>query len=359
MNNWIFDKNAENNLKSLLSIHSPSSMEMQTANLLRNAWKQLGLDVKTDVLGNVYGTLNPDKKFTVAIVAHMDVVSIQVTKILDNGLLLFRRLGTSLYSLIGREICIITGNKTVQGVIGYDPLERSFSEKSLLDDDLWIDIGVESKEEALSFVSIGDFAVYEPHYNRIGANKICSTGLDNRIGLFVAMEAMKLICKKSLNISVCIIGSVQEEIGLRGAQVIGNNQSINACIVTDVDYATDIITNKDKQIGELILGKGIGLCRKADNNIVLQAIIKDVASNNNIPYQINLGRNIHGGTDATSLQLQMSGIATTNISIPCRYMHSPNEICDTRDVEYAVNLLAKSIEYIDSQNKQTFIPGID
>lgn len=359
MSNWKFDKNAEVNLKKLLTIQSPSSMEMQTALSLRNNWRELGLDVKTDLLGNIYGTLNPSKNFTIGIVAHMDVVSIQITKILDNGLLLFRRIGSSLYSLIGRKVSILSQKGNILGVIGYDPLKQNCSDKLLQDEDLWLDIGVESKTEALALIEIGDFAVYEPHYCRIGENKICSSGLDDRIGLFIATEVLKEIVQKSLDISICIIGSVQEEIGLRGAQIIGNNKQMDACLIIDVDYATDIPTNIDKQIGELILGKGIGLCRKSDNNKILQSLIKDVAENKKRSYQINLGRNISGGTDAATLQLQLSGIATTNISIPCRYMHSSNEICDIRDVEAAVNILISSIEYINGQNKLDFTPKVN
>jgi endoglucanase len=356
---WKFNNNIENQLTSLLNICTPSSMEMQTAEFLRNDWKKIGLYVKTDVMGNVYGILNPTSNFTIGLVAHIDVVSIQITKVLDNGLLLFRRIGTSLCSLIGKRVYIVSGSSIIQGIIGYDPLDGKLFERALSDEDLWIDIGTESKKESLTYVNVGDFAVYEPHYNRIGRHKICSAGLDNRIGVFIAMEIMKWFSRQPSGISLCTVGSVQEEIGLRGAQIIGNNTKMDVCFVIDVDFATDIITNKDKQTGELILGKGVGLCRKADNNIVLQSIIKDVAGRNSLPCQINLGRNIYGNTDAASLQLQGSGIPVANISIPCRYMHSSNEICDIRDVECAVNLLIRCIEHIDKQGKRSFIPGID
>ncbi len=99
--------------------------------------------------------------------------------------------------------------------------------------------------------------------------------------------------------------------------------------------------------------------RKADNNIVLQQIVQNVAKENGLPYQISLGRRIYGGTDASVLQLQQNGIAIMNINIPCRYMHSASEVCDIRDIETTVNLLIKAIDQIAILNKKSFIPGID
>lgn len=360
MDKWKFDDRAEVQFKNILDIYSPSSREMQLASYIRQKWELLNkVNVKTDVLGNVYGTLNPQNDLTIALVAHLDTVCIQITKVLENGHLLFRRVGTQLYSLIGKRVMVITKNDKVEGVVGFDPLIRNVPEQGLVDDDLWIDIGTESKEESLSLVSIGDFAAYRSHYERMKGHKICSAGLDNRIGLFIILETLNWFAVHGTNLSICAIGSVQEEIGLRGAQVLGNNVKMDACIIVDVDYATDIPTSRDKMIGSLQLGKGAGICKRADNNIVLQSLIMDVADEKEFPYQVNLGRNIHGGTDGDVIQLQLSGIATANVSIPCRYMHSSNEICDIRDVESVTNILISCIQKIEQQNKKSFIPGID
>jgi endoglucanase len=359
MKHWTFNEKAEQTLKAFLNICSPSSMEMQTAGFLRREWSRLGFDVKTDVLGNVYGTINPHEEFTLSVVSHIDVVSVQITKVLDNGMLLFRRVGTQLCSLVGQRVTVISGGREITGIIGFDTLAHDNPGKELSEDDLWIDIGASSEDEAHELIHIGDFAVFQPGYSRMGADKICASGLDDRIGLFIINEVMKQLARQKLNIAVCAVGSVQEEIGLRGASVIGSNKRIDACIVVDVDFATDIPAGKDKILGQLMLGKGVGICKKATNNPVLQSLIVEFAGEQKYPCQINLGRNIRGGTDADALQTQLSGIATANISIPCRYMHSANEVCDIKDVESAVNLMVNFIQMIDKSNRRSFIPGID
>lgn len=356
---WNFDEVAKKNFTALLNLYSPTSMEVETASLLREEWNQLNLDVSTDVMGNVCGKINKGSNFTLALVSHMDVVAVQITKIMNNGLLLFRRLGTQLYSLIGKRILIRSSNRTIEGVIGFEPLNRNVPENGLVDDDLWIDIGVSSQSEAADLVDIGDLGVYLPHFEKIGPNKICAAGLDDRVGVFIEMEVIKWCVKHEINISVCAIGTVQEEIGLRGAGIVGQNHKIDACIVLDVDFATDTLSSRDKMLGELHLGKGVGFNRKADNNPVLQSLVINVANELNIPYQVTLGRNIYGGTDAGVLQLQKGGIATTNINIPCRYMHSSNEMCDKRDIESAVNLLIGLISKLESMDEKNFIPGIN
>jgi endoglucanase len=359
MKNWNYNNESEQWLKSLLNICSPSSMEIQTADFIRREWTKLGLAVKTDVMGNVYGRLNPDRDFTIALVAHTDVVAVQISKALDNGLLLFRNIGAPPCSLAGQRVTVFSGDKETVGVIGYDALMPNYTEKALTEDDLWIDIGASSKTEALKQVSIGDFAVFHANFSMLGTDRICSAGLDDRIGVFILNEAMKQLAGQQLNLSVCAVGSVQEEIGLRGAAVIGSNQKIDACIIVDVDFATDIPNGKGRMTGELALGNGVGVCKKANNNPVLQSLIIDVAKKTDIPFQINLGRNIKGGTDAEVLQTQLSGIATANISIPCRYMHSASEVCDIKDVESAVNLIINVIREIDGSGKRSFIPGIN
>ena len=133
---------------------------------------------------------------------------------------------------------------------------------------------------------------------------------------------------------------------------------LDACLVIDVDYATDIPTPHEDQMGRLWLNKGVGLHRKADNNPVLLQQFVETAKINEIPYQISVGRSIAGGTDSCVLQLTGRGVATLNINIPCRYMHSPIEICHRADIEAAINLIIESINRMAEMKNITFIPGV-
>lgn len=359
MSAWKFGNEEEQRLKEMLDIAAPTSYEVLMGNYLRETWRALRLDVSTDVLGNVYSSLPGTVPIHIGLVAHMDTITIQISKVMPNGMLLFRSINLSPYVLLGQRVDIVSQKGFIPGVIGFDPTSQYGQPKGLTEEDLWIDIGTNSAQNSLSRIEIGDFAILQRQYTRIGESCICGTGIDDRIGLFILSECMSWFAIHRLPLYLHAISSVQEEIGLRGASAIIHNQHLDACFVVDVDYATDTLIPHENQLGELYLGKGAGMNRKADNNIVLQRLVRKVADKQGLPYQISLGRHIYGGTDATAIQLQMGGIATMNINIPCRYMHSAVEICNIQDVENVINLLIATIEHIAESNKKSFIPGID
>lgn len=359
MSNWKFNNEAEGQLKKMLSIASPFSSEIPIGNYLREIWSSLNCDVSTDVLGNVYASVSGITPIHIGLVAHIDTVGIQITKITSCGMLLFRSIGINPYALLGQSVEILTTKGIIVGVIGFDPISQHRTSQGIVEEDLWVDIGTCTKEESSSMVEIGDYAVLKGEYERIGNSYIKSSAIDNRIGLFIINECLRWFSSKGSPLYLHVIGSVQEELGLRGASVIASYKLLNACFIIDVDYATDTLTSHENQLGRLVLGEGVGFHKKADNNIVLQRITKEVANKKNLPYQICLGRRIYGGTDASAIQLQIGGIATMNINIPCRYMHSASEICNIQDVEVAVNLLIETIYQIAELDKKSFIPGID
>ncbi len=359
MTTWKFDSEAENRLKELLIVAAPTSYEVMMGNYLRKIWTAQGFTVLSDVIGNVYASLHGTAPIHIGLVAHIDTIAIQVTKVLSNGTLAFRSLGIMPQVLVGQKVRILSKIGFVKGIIGFDPMCQYNISKGITDEDLWIDIGTDSSQDSLLQISIGDFAVLQNQYLRINDKRISCSGIDDRIGLFIINECMSWFAAKGAPLCLHAVGSVQEEIGLRGASVVGSQQHLDACFVLDVDFATDTTASYENLLGELYLGKGTGMHRKADNNIVLQQIVQNVAKENGLPYQISLGRRIYGGTDASVLQLQQNGIAIMNINIPCRYMHSASEVCDIRDIETTVNLLIKAIDQIAILNKKSFIPGID
>ncbi|MCD8176564.1 MAG: hypothetical protein LUE98_03715 [Tannerellaceae bacterium] len=359
MPNWKSTNEVEEQLKKMLSIASPYSGEIPIGNYLREVWSSLNCDVSTDVLGNVYASLAGRTPIHIGLVAHIDTVGIQITKITSCGMLLFRSIGISPHVLLGQTIEILSAKGIIVGVIGFDPTSQYDGSRGFMEKDLWIDIGTSTKEESSSMVEIGDCAVLKGEYVHIGKSNIKSSAIDNRIGLLIITECLRWFSSKSSPLHLHVIGSVQEELGLRGASVISNHKQLNACFIVDVDYTTDTLISHENQLGKLVLGKGVGFHKKADNNIVLQRIAKEVADKKNLPYQISLGRRIYGGTDASAIQLNRGGVATMNINIPCRYLHSASEICNIQDVETAVNLLIEMICMIAELNKNSFIPGID
>ena len=254
---------------------------------------------------------------------------------------------------------VFTNKGVVDGVIGFDPTSQYGQPKGLIDEDLWMDIGASDYKDACTKVQIGDLAVFYPRLSTMGDNILFGTAIDDRIGLFVMNECLRWFSKHQAPVNLKFIGSSQEEVGLRGSSIIASNTALDVCIVLDVDYATDTPTPHENQMGALLLGKGVGIHIKSDVNPVLRRIAIEVADANKIQYQLSLGRFIYGGTDSTALQIQRNGIATLNLNIPCRYMHSPIEMCDKGDVESCTRLLIALIEELGRSGQESFIPGID
>lgn len=358
-NMWTFNNEALNNLSSLMAIVSPSMEEIDMATFLRKYWQENHLEVETDVLGNLYSCQKGTKDINIAICSHMDTVAIQITRILPNGMLQFRRIGLNPHVLLGQRLKIKTANGLIDGVVGFDPTSQYGQPKGLIEEDLWIDIYAKSQAEAEEIVDVGDLAVINYGLMPTMNDYLCGSSLDNRIGLFILNECVKVFANNKIPVNLHFIATAQEEVGLRGSSVIAAQNKYDACIVIDVDYATDTLTPHDNQMGVLKLGKGVGLQKKADNNSVLRRIAIEVANQKNIPYQVSLGRFLYGGTDSSTIQLTGRGVATLNLNIPCRYMHSPIETCHKKDVEAAINLLIGIIDQIGRKNISTFIPGLD
>lgn len=357
---WKFTKNKEDILLSFINIASPYMEEVPMASQLRQLWQHSNVKIDTDVMGNVRASLQGAKSIDVGLIAHMDTTCVQISKILPNGFLRFRSIGIKPHVLLGMPMQVITSTGVVLGLIGFDTLSQQELCKSGTEyNDLWLDIGASNFDEASEIVKIGDFAVFKPQFNIINEQYISASGIDNRIGLFVINECLQWFAQIGAPLNLHFIGSVQEEIGSRGATVCTATQPLNVCFVIDTDHATDTLISHENQMGELRLGSGVGIHKKADNNPVLQQLVCECAKRNHIPIQMSLGRFVYGGTDSSILQLQSGGIATLNINIPCRYIHSPIELCHKSDIENVINLLITTIYEIGDNNKSSFIPGLD
>lgn len=361
---WQFDQVALQRFEELIDIASPSTEETGMANTLRGWWQEYAGDIITDVMGNVHTAIfakdrRNGQRLNLGVVAHMDTVAVQVTNILPNGMLQIRPIGLQPYTLLGQPMKVLTNNGVISGVIGFDPTSQYGQPKGLVIDDLWLDIGASKSDDARQLVEVGNLAVLEPRIVEMGNNYLCGAGIDDKIGIFVLNECMNWFAEHSVPVNLHFIGTVQEELGLRGANTAISNLALDACIVIDVDYATDTPASHENQMGSLSLGKGVGLHAKADNNPVLRRIAKEVAAKEQIPYQMTLGRFTYGGTDASPLQIQNGGVATLNVNIPCRYMHSPVEMCHKSDIESAIRLIISLVEELGTHQQTSFIPGID
>ncbi len=355
------DKNALKFFESLLSTVGPSGFEEEPAGVFRDYLGKFCDRVDTDVLGNTIGVLNGQAPFRVMLSGHYDEIGFQVVYINEEGLIYFRpNGGIDKLNVPASEVEIRTARGIIPGVIGKKPihlLKAAERERVVELDDLWIDIGAENKAEAEQMVAVGDPIALKRNVRFMGSNRVMSKGLDDRVGAFVVAETMRALAQRKLAVGVYGVGSVQEELGLRGATTSCFAIDPAVGFAIDVGFATDLPDIPKKMLGDIRLGAGPELGRSADNNPVLGKRLREVAARHRIPYQETAAHRASGGTDAATIQMTRSGVATALLSIPNRYMHSPVEICDLRDVDAAVKLLTETIAGFSGTER--FRPGLD
>lgn len=347
--------------KSLLMTCSPVAHEFELQEMVKDFLKDILCyeQVSTDSLGSVIGQIHPDSDFQILVTAHADEIGMQVVSITAEGMIKFRKLGgIDVHSLYGHHVAILTSDGSrIKGVVQRNPRLVNESEQgyTIRTSELWIDVGAESSEDLKGCINPGDYISFEPDVVELLNGRIVSKGIDDKVGVFCVLKAAQLLMEAGVKIGVSFVTTVQEEIGQRGVMPIVNRVHPNLAFVVDVDYAQDF----SQGIGGVVLGRGTVLTMNADNNMKLSNLVRNVADLSNISYQLSIGTSVSGCTDAETIQRAGLGVATLNVSIPCRGMHSHAEICDIHDVISAVNLIVESIVQIDRQQITDFSPSMD
>lgn len=348
-------------LEKLMRCSGPSGYEIETAGAYREYLGKFADETYTDVMGNTFGVLNRKAEFRVMLAGHYDEIGFQVVYISEEGLLYFRANGgIDKLTVPGLEVEVLTAAGRVRGVIGKKPIHLcSPKERDTPAElsDLWIDIGAADRADAAKIVKVGDPVAFPSNFRRLGDYRIMSKGMDDKIGAFVVAETLRELSKRKLKVGVYCVGTVQEELGLRGAITSSFAVAPKVGFAVDVGFTTDIPDVQKKLLGEIKLGEGPELTNSADNNIVLGRLIRKIADKRKIRYQETVAHRASGGTDTAQIQLAHTGVATALVSIPNRYMHSPVEICDLRDVEGAIAILTETIASFTG--RESFIPGVD
>lgn len=351
-------------LEEFLTASGPSGFEFEQAAVFRAYLSKYTKNIEVDNLGNSVARLNPDAKFQVMLAGHYDEIGFQVVNVMDEGLLSFRPVGgIDPLTLPGSQVEILTDSGRIPGVIGRKPIHlQTPDERKTVPEikSMWIDIGAESKADAQKLVKVGDPVSFRSNFKMLTKNRVLSKGLDDKIGAFVIAEAFRIVAgskKLNKNVGVACVGTVQEEVGTRGAHVGAFGIDPSVGIAVDVGFATEVPGIGADQYGTLIMGKGAGLTRNADNNPPLFERIVKLGDKKKLAYQIETGHRATGGTDTAAIQMARAGVATALFSIPNRYMHTPVEICDLRDAEAAAKLIAETI--LSFTGTETFRPGLD
>ena len=321
--------------KNLLAIPGAAPDEMAAARAWRNEAATFADRTWGDVRGNAFAAIDGGSP-RVLLAGHIDEIGVMITHIDDDGYLFFSGVGGwDSQVLVGQRIRLKGRQGDVIGVIGKKAIHLMKAEdrsKVSTIEDLWIDIGSANKVETLERIRIGttgviDGAVYEfPH------GRIVSRSVDNRVGALTVLEALRLLAADRPLATVAAVASAQEEITLDGARVAAFSFDPQVAIAVDVTHATDHPGGDKRQNGDIRLGGGPVIARGSSVSPVLFEMLVAIAERESIPYAVQSDPR-YTGTDADSIHNTRGGIATAVISIPNRYMHSPNEMIALEDVD--------------------------
>ncbi|WFB34798.1 M42 family metallopeptidase [Kiritimatiellota bacterium B12222] len=343
-------KKTLNLLKNFLEAVSPSGYEGPTANLFRDEAQNFASEVTRDRHGNTLAVVKGTSDLRVMFAGHCDEIGFLITHIDSQGYLWLDPIGGWDPQIAQGQRVQIRGNKgMVPGVIGKKPIHLMSPEdrKRVVElKNLWVDIGVANRKEAQKLVSVGDPMVLGYGMQELQGDVIAARGMDNRIGAFIVLEAARRVAAatEKQDATLYSVATVQEEIGLRGAITSSFDIDAQVGIAVDVTFAGDHpgLGDAKRHVNECKLGAGPVLTRGPNTHPRLFDRIVATAKQHKIPLQISAeGRST--GTDANAMQLSRSGMATALLSIPNRYMHSPSEMVDLRDVEACIDLMAKVV----------------
>ena len=333
-------------LKRLLDSPGPSGFESAPARVWRDEARAFA-EVTNDVAGNSLASVNGGGGPTIMLAGHIDEIGLIVTYIDDEGYLYIAGIGGwDPQVLVGQRLRIMGRNGDVLGVVGKKPIHLIKAEdrkKASLMTDLWVDVGAVSREDAESRVSVGDAGVIDSRTLDFANDRIVSRSIDDRIGAFIVLEALRRYAAEPGSARVVAVATTQEEIAHQGggARVSATRIGPQMALVVDVTHATDYPTAEKKEHGDHKIGGGPVLTRGSIISPVVFSLLRDAATRLSIPYTVHAA----GGeswTDADAIHVAREGIATGLLSIPNRYMHSPNELVSLEDLDRAAALIAET-----------------
>ena len=337
-------------LEKLSNACGVAGREDEVKNLMKKFLKPHVDEVREDKLGNIIGTKKEKKKSPkVMLAAHMDEIGLLVKTISKKGFLQFVKIGgIDDRILLAQKVIVYTEKGPLHGIVGSKPphIQKEEERKKIITyDQLFIDIGAENQEEARKMgVKIGDPVGFDIKFARIGKDIVIGKAFDDRVGCSVMIEAMKRMEKTSC--TVYAVGTVQEEVGLRGATTAAFEIYPDVGIALDVTLAGGVPGIKEVE-APIRMREGPSLT-VADTGLIthpkILRLLIEAAEENKIPYQLETG--LPGSTDAARISLTREGVPSGVISIPTRYIHSPASMLSLKDAEDAVKLTVAAIQKI-------------
>lgn len=325
-------------LESLCAVPGVSGAEGEIRRILKERLLPLGHPMTTDKMGNLIVAARGKlpSKHKIMVCAHMDEVGLIIKSVDDKGFLRFDCVGgIDARALMGKSVLI--GPKMVKGVIGVAAIhliKKDDRNAAPAIDKLYIDIGANSREEALESLSLGDTAVFLPGLRRLGDGFVRSKALDDRAGCAVMVELLE----EGLLYDTHFVFTVQEEVGLRGAQIAARTLSPDICLIVETTTAADFpgVEEKDRisSAGEGAVISAMDRATIYDRGLVSLAV--DTAQQEGIAWQMKKGT--AGGNDAGGIQRAGAGVKVLALSMPCRFLHSPSSTIKEEDYDAVKSL---------------------
>ncbi len=340
----------EEHLRELVERPAPPGREDEVREYVREVLEECCDDVHVDVMGNVIGTLE-GSKYKVMLAAHMDEVGFIVKSITKQGFLKFAKLGGVDDKILpgSRVVILNSEGEKVPGVVGTKPphVQKKKERRKVPEHrEMFIDIGASDREEAEELVSVGDVGVLQGEFTKLASNRVNGRGLDDKIGVALLLTLAERLAEEADDDypTVYFVGTVQEEVGLKGARTSAFEIYPHAALVLETAVAGDVPGVKE---AELKLGEGPAITvvdasgRGLISHPKVRELLIETAKELDIPYQLEVGEG--GTTDATAIHLTRGGVPAGVIGVPTRYLHSPAEVLDLKDAEHALELAANVV----------------
>lgn len=332
-------------LETLVNTPSPSGHEARGQRVWLDYVKPYAAETFSDAYGNAVAVLNKGGSPRLMLAAHADEIAMTVNFITEEGFVHVRKVGGVDAAITkAQRVTIHTRKGPIKGVVGNvaPHLTKEEGERKVPKiHDLFIDLGVGSRKAAEKLVRIGDPITLNDEFELLRNDLAVARAFDNRIGTFAVAETLRLLCesKAKLRAEICAVSNIMEEVGLFGARQIAYSLQPDLAVVVDVTHATDYPTVSQARHGDIKLGKGPALTRGGCIHRAVEERLEEVANQEGIRLQFE-AMSATSGTDTDAIFWTRGGIPSALVSLPNRYMHSPVEIVNLKDLEQIPKLLA-------------------
>jgi endoglucanase len=328
-------------LESLLETPGPSGYETNSQRVWVDYVSEFADEVRTDDYGNAVAKLEGGDT-SVALAGHGDEIGFIVRDLTDDGFVRLSRIGGSDKTVTrGQHVTIHTADGPVAGVVGQtaihlrDPDDESVAEIA----EQYVDVGATDGDEVAELVDRGDPVTFTQAIRELANGRLAARGMDNRIGIWAAAEGLRRAAERGTDATVYAVSTVQEEVGLQGAKMVGFDLAPDAALAIDVTHATDAPESPGKRSSGVELGAGPVVSRGSANHPVVVEALRAVGDTGDIDVQLQ-ATGTRTGTDADAFYTSRDGIPSVNVGLPNRYMHTPVEVIDPDDLDALADLLA-------------------